>query len=70
MYNTIIRTKKFDTDDKEQMEHYDLILSNPLCSVINSWREKITDSEFDEGKLIRTITKLVLVVTWEEKSLL
>ena len=70
MYNTRIKTKKFDTDNKEHMEQYDSILSNPLCSVINSWKEKITDSEFDEGKLVRTITKLVLVVTWEEKSLL
>lgn len=70
MYNTRIKTKKFDTDDEKQMEQYDSILSNPLCSVINSWREKITDSEFDEGKLIKTITKLVLVITWEEKSLL
>ena len=70
MYNVTLKTKKFFTSKTEDLEEYDEILSNPLCSVINSWREKQIDSIYDEGQLVKTETKLVLVVTWETKTLL
>jgi hypothetical protein len=70
MYDLTRQTRKFNTDEREEMGDYDGILSNPLCSIINSWREKVVDSEYDEGRLVRTVTRLVLVVTWEEKALL
>lgn len=70
MYNVERKTQKFDSTDVEDLELYDDILSNPLCSILNSWREKCTDSEFNEGKLVRTETRMILVVTWEVKSLL
>ena len=70
MYENTLHTRKFDTDKKSELAEYDCILTNPLCSIINSWREKIIDSEYDEGRLVKTVTKLVLVVTWEEKTLL
>ena len=70
MYEITRHTKRFYTDEPEEMVEYDAILTDPLCSIVNSWREKIIDSEYDEGRLVRTITRLVVVITWEEKNLL
>ena len=69
MYKVVRKTLKFSTDDKEAMAQYDKIMTNPLCSIINSWREKQISSEYDQGKLTGTVTDLVMVLTWEEKSL-
>jgi len=70
MYTVTRHTKKFDTEASKDLAEYDKILSNPLCSICSSWREKITDSIYDEGRLVKTETRLVLVITWEEKTLL
>jgi len=69
MYRVKRETRKFSTDDTDAMAHYDKILTNPLCTVLNSWREKQISSEYDQGKLVGTVTDLVMVLTWEEKSL-
>lgn len=70
MYEIQRKTRKFFTDLGDDMKDYDAILTDPLCTVLNSWREKQIDSEYDEGRLTGTKTKLVLVLTWEEKRLL
>lgn len=70
MYDLTRHTRRFFTDEPDEMCEYDAILSNPLCSIINSWREKIIDSEYDEGRLVKTVTRLVVVISWEEKALL
>jgi len=69
MYNVERKTRKFSTDDNEAMERYDKIITNPLCSVINSWREKQITTTYDEGRLVGTMTDLVMVLTWEERTL-
>jgi hypothetical protein len=70
VYNLTRHTRRFFTDEPDEMSEYDSILSNPLCSIINSWREKVIDSEYDEGRLVKTVTRLVVVISWEEKALL
>ena len=70
MYKVERKTKKFSTDDKLAMEEYDAILTDPLCTILNSWREKQINSEYDEGRLTSTVTDLVMVLTWEERQLL
>ena len=70
MYKVERKTKKFSTDDKQAMEEYDAILTDPLCTILNSWREKQINSEYDEGRLTSTVTDLVMVLTWEERQLL
>jgi len=70
MYQILRKTRKFFTDVESDMKDYDAILTDPLCTVLNSWREKQIDSEYDEGRLTSTKTNLVLVLTWEERCLL
>jgi len=70
MYQILRKTRKFFTDVEADMRDYDDILTDPLCTVLNSWREKQIDSEYDEGRLTSTKTNLVLVLTWEERRLL
>lgn len=70
MYSVKRKTKKFSTDNEKDMKEYDRIITNPLCTILNSWREKQIESQYDEGKLQSTNTDLVMVLTWEEKSLI
>lgn len=70
MYKVVRKTKKFFTDKEKDMEEYDRILTDPLCSVINSWREKQINSVYEEGRLVSTTTDLVMVLSWEERQLL
>lgn len=71
MYFTRTRTEKFHTDNSEDMEEYDKILNDPLCTVMAERKEKLNETEFDEntGKPSRSVDEIVLVVTWEEKYL-
>lgn len=71
MYDTRRETKKFNTDASEDIAEYDAILNNPLCSILNERKEKLREEVFDgEGNLVRANEHIVLVVTWEEKTLL
>ena len=70
MYETETETKTFDTEDRSDMEEYSAIVNNPMCSIIDTIKEKLTDCEYDEGKLSSTSQKVVLVVTWQTKVLL
>lgn len=70
MYKVTRNTKKFSTEDEAAMKEYDTILTDPLCTILNSWREKQIDSVYDEGKLVSTKTDLVMVLTWERRDLL
>jgi hypothetical protein len=72
VFNTKTQTKKFDTDKQEDLDEYDEILNNPLCTVTQSWKEKLTDKEFDPetGKMCSMNERLILVISWEEQVLL
>ncbi len=70
MYNTKRRTQKFDTDNQGELDEYDAILNNPLCSIIHSKNEKLTTRHFDdEGQILSQDDTLIIVITWEEKEL-
>lgn len=70
MYNTKSETRKFHTDSPEDMKDYDDILNDPLCSIIAERKEKLNTTEFDErGKPSSSSDEVILVVTWETKSL-
>lgn len=62
-------TKAFDLTDSRSMEEYNTILNNPACTIIKEVREKITEKHFEDGKVIATQDRLLLVVTWQEKKL-
>lgn len=71
MYLTKKETKKFNTEVAEDLREYDEILNDPLCTIISEHKEKLNETDYDEetGKPIRSVDKIVLVVTWEEKYL-
>lgn len=71
MFKKEIKTKKFDTDKEEDLQEYNEICSNELCSIISEKREKLTTKYFDdEGKLQSSDDRMILVVTWMEKTTL
>lgn len=70
MYNIVRHTKKFNTDDQSDLMEYDAILSNPLCSIIKEYKEKLRQETYDEGKIVHSEEHVVLVVTWDEKTIL
>ena len=49
------------------MDEYQAILNNPLCTIIDNYREKLSDKVFDEGKLVGINERVILVVEWNEK---
>jgi hypothetical protein len=71
MFKKEVKTEKFDTDDAKDLARYNDICSNELCSIISEKREKLTTKYFDdEGKLTSSDDRLILVVTWMEKTTL
>jgi len=71
MYRTVRKTQKFNTDNSRDLAEYDQILNNPLCTVISERREKLSQMEYNEetGKPVSRDEHVILVVTWEEKTL-
>lgn len=70
LYNITRRVKKFDTDEPNDIEEYEDILNNPLCSIVESHREKLKTKEFDlDGNLLSETEQFIMVVTWEVRSL-
>lgn len=70
MFRWVVKTEKFDTDNREDLDEYDAILNNPLCVVLSKKDEKLELQDFDEGKLTHTEQHIVFIVTWKEKVLL
>jgi hypothetical protein len=68
MYSTVKKVEKFDTDKKDDLRRYEQLLNNPLCLVLDNMREKIITSEYNNGKLARTDTRIVFIVTYEKKE--
>ncbi len=70
MYNVRRKTEKFDTDVSAELQQYNDIINDPLCSVISEKKEKLREEHYDdEGKLMSFSEKIILVVTWDEKVL-
>ena len=70
MYNVRRKTEKFNTDVSAELQHYNDIINDPLCSVISEKKEKLREEHYDdEGKLMSFSEKIILVVTWDEKVL-
>lgn len=71
MFKTEHHTEKFDTESTEDLKKYDAILDNPLCSILEERKEKLeTKFTNDDGDIIGSESKIILVVTWSEKILL
>ena len=63
-------TKAFEMTDSKSLADYNAILNNPSCTIIKEVREKVTEKHFEDGKVIASNDRLLLVVTWQEKKLL
>lgn len=51
------------------MAEYEDILNNPLCSIIESTKEKLKTKEFADGEAVSEEDELIMVIVWEEKVL-
>lgn len=69
LYNIKRHIRKFDTDESEEMSDYEDILNNPLCSIISSYKEKLTTKTSNHDGSTDEDSTVVLVVTWEERVL-
>lgn len=71
MYEIKRYTRKFDTDNENDMSEYEGILNDPMCSIISQYKEKLKRKTFDdEGKPLEEHDDLYMVTTWEEKKLI
>lgn len=72
MYQTRKYVRRFDLNDDDDLEEYEAILNDPLCTVVRDIKEKLVDKLFDEesGKMTSITERLMLVVTWQKKELL
>lgn len=70
MYVTKHHTKQFDINKSSDLKDYDAILDNPLCRIVREVREKMVSKEMDdEGNVTSYQERLILVVTWQERTL-
>jgi len=70
VYKTVNQTRQFDLNDNDDLAAYDEILNNPRCFVVREIKEKLSEKHFEEGKLISVDERLIMVVTWQERTLL
>jgi hypothetical protein len=70
MFRKQCNTVRLDLDDTEDLKEYNDILSDPNCTIVREIKEKLCDKEFEDGKLVSLHERIVLIVTYETKSLL
>jgi hypothetical protein len=71
MYNSEITTRTFDMNLERDTREYDVILNDPLCTLLEEKYEKVTEREMgDEGRIMSIQERLVKVVTYKRKRLL
>lgn len=64
------RFKKFQTTDARDMDEYEEVLNNPLCTITDKVLEKEKRQEYnDNGNLIQQQEIIYFLVHWEEKLL-
>jgi hypothetical protein len=68
MHKMKLRTQTFNMNEPEERKHYEEILNNPLCSIIEKIKEKLKETTF-EGETQHVTERLMFIVTWQEKSL-
>lgn len=70
MYTVKHQTKQFDLNRSSDLRDYDAILNDPLCSISREVKEKLVSKEMDEeGNVTSSQERLILVVTWQRKTL-
>jgi hypothetical protein len=71
VYNSVVKTRTFDTSSSNDLKDYDWVLNNPLCSIIEAITEKISDRSIGgEGEPTIINDRIVRIVSWKEKVLL
>jgi len=71
MYETKTFTEQFDMEVTKDREKYSEIINNPMCSVMEKIKEKLTEKAMnDEGEPSYIKERIVLIVTWQEKKLM
>jgi small nuclear ribonucleoprotein (snRNP)-like protein len=71
VYEFVVKTRAFDTSLKGDLEAYDKIMNNPLCSIVEKATEKLSDRMVGgEGEQTMINDKVVMIVTWKEKALI
>lgn len=70
MYRSKTFTRRFDQDNKNDLDDYADIVNNPLAMIISENMEKLSERQFEEGRLVDLHERMVKVVTWQERSLL
>lgn len=74
MYTTVKYTRKFDTDNASDVEDYNDILNDALCTIIHEKREKLTEVTYEDAGSDKPMQvrsdKILIFVTWQRKELL
>jgi len=71
MHTIVRKTLRVNTSDAEDLQTYDTVLNNPLCTVVKEIQEKIKETEYnEEGKPSHSSEYILLIITYEEKKLL
>jgi len=70
MYKTSRHTKDFRLDSVKDVALYDLIIGNPLCTIISKEIKTTKDEETDDTGLTRKTEDLHVIITYDEKELL
>lgn len=70
MFQQKKHVKAFDLLDKKEVEDYEGVLNDPLCTIISDRTIKHTTREYQDGQIAESTEQVYLVVTWEEKTLL
>lgn len=71
MYDTSTQTRSFDMSDKKDVLAYNSVIADPLCTIVSSIKEKLTEKELNsEGEPSYIKERIVLIVTWQQKRLL
>lgn len=71
MFEVKVRVKKLNLDNDKDIEIYEKILNDPLCTIIEERNEKLTEKIFDgKGKISNLTETFTRIVKWEEKTLI
>ena len=67
MIKTTRHTKRFLSNNDEDLAAYDSILNDPMCTVIREHKEKIKEVDYD-GDSSSQREWIEYLVTWEQKE--
>lgn len=71
MYDTKTFTEQFDMEITKDRDKYSEIINNPMCTILEKIKEKLTEKAMDsEGEPSYIKERIVLIVTWQERKLM